>query len=175
MSKRALVGAALGVLALGQIAALVVLGKRLGAPPETSWDSFFQHLDDKVAVGRGAFHLLGTLLAAPWLIAFSSLSRLGKELPRLLFLPWAISTLAWLAWVVKGLPAHDPLIVQFGFAGVMSGTVIPLITIIVFAMRARASLETRMAARRGIALAAIVLVWSCAFVMIHVQLGMPNQ
>lgn len=175
MSKRSLLGAAIGVLALGQIAALVVLGKRLGAPPETTWDSFFQHLDDKVAVGRGVFHLVGTLLAVPWLLAFSSMSRLGKELPRLLFVPWAISTLAWLVWVVNGLPPHDRFIIQFGFAGVMSGTIIPLVAIIVFAMRARSSLETRLAARRGIALAAIVLIWSCAFVMTQVQLGMPDQ
>jgi hypothetical protein len=167
------VGALIGVLALGQIAALVVLGKRLDAPAETSWDSFFQHLDDKVAVGRGAFHLLGTLLAAPWLIAVPPLGRLGKVLPRLLFVPWAISTLVWLAWVVKGLPAHDRLVVEVGPVGVISGTVIPLLAIIDFAMRARSSLETRTAARRGIALAAIVLIWSCAFVMIHVQLGMP--
>ena len=173
MSKRSVLGAAIGVLALGQIAALVVLGKRLGAPAETSWDSFFQHLDDKVAVGRGAFHLLGTLLAVPWLIAFPSLARLGKLWPRLLFIPWGISTVVWLAWVVKGLPAQDPLVVQVGPAGAISGTVIPLVAIIVFAMRARSSLETRMAARRGIVLAAIVLLWSCAFVMSHVQLGMP--
>jgi hypothetical protein len=175
MSKRSLLGAAVGVLALGQIAALVVLAKRLGAPPETSWDSFFQHLDDKVAVGRGVFHLAGTLLVAPWLIAFSSMARLGKVWPRLLFVPWGISTLVWLAWVVKGLPAQDPLVVEVGPAGAIAGTAIPLIAIIVFAMRARSSLETRMAARRGIAMAALVLIWSCGFVMSHVQLGMPNQ
>ena len=173
MSKRSIVAAAIGVLALGQIAALVVLGKRLGSPHETSWDSFFQHLDDKVAVGRGAFHVLGTLLAAPWLIAAPPLARLGKVLPRLLFLPWAISTVVWTAWVVEGLPAQDRLVADVGLVGAISGTVIPLVAIIVFALRARSSMETRIAARRGIALAAIVLVWSCGFVMIHVQLGMP--
>jgi hypothetical protein len=173
MSKRSVLGAVIGVLALGQIAALVILGKRLAAPQETSWDSFFQHLEDKVAVGRGAFHLLGTLLAAPWLLTFAPLSRLGNLWPRLLFVPWGISTLVWLVWVVKGLPAQDPLVVEVGPAGAISGTVIPLVAIIVFAVRARSSLEMRMAARRGIALAAIVLVWSCAFVMSHVQLGMP--
>ena len=173
MSKRSIVGAAIGVLALGQIAALMVLGKRLGAPHETTWDSFFQHLDDKVAVGRGAFHLLGTLLALPWLIALPSMARLGKVLPRLLFLPWVISTLVWLAWVVKGLPAQDAMVADVGPVGAIAGTVIPLVTIIVFALRARSSLETRVAARRGIGLAAIVLLWTCGFVMIHVQLGMP--
>jgi hypothetical protein len=91
----------------------------------------------------------------------------------LLFLPWVISTLVWLSWVVKGLPAQDGLVADVGPAGAIAGTVIPLVAIIVFALRARSSLETRIAARRGIGLAAIVLIWTCGFVMIHVQLGMP--
>ena len=88
MSKRAgiAVGVSIGLLALGQAAALFGLGSRVGVPLDPLGDPIIDNMRRHMAYNRGAFHLLGTLLAVPWLVALPSLAPLGR-LPRLLFVP----------------------------------------------------------------------------------------
>ena len=172
MSKRAgiAVGVSIGLLALGQAAALFVLGSRVGVPLDPLGDPIIDNMRRHMAYNRGAFHLLGTLLAVPWFVALPSLAPLGR-LPRLLFVPWAISTVSWFAWVAQGLPMPDRTEAVYGAAGVLSAAVVGLASIVVFALRFARSPADRSAAGRGLALVVFVLVWTCAFAVAQIQIG----
>jgi len=170
MSKRILI--ALGVVALVQAGALIWLAMRMGDSPAMQADSMYpvSLWEARAAFGRGAGHLLGTLLVIPWLAALPSLAPVGK-LPRLLFLAPAISTASWIAWVALGLRAHDfSFSYKLGSLGLMAGTIIPLVSIVVFWTEAARNPERRAAARLGIGFAVTVLVWSWAFAVAQVEL-----
>ena len=88
-------------------------------PLDPLGDPIIDNMRRHMAYNRGAFHLLGTLLAVPWFVALPSLAPLGR-LPRLLFVPWAISTVSWFAWAAQGLPMPDRTEAEYGAAGVLS-------------------------------------------------------
>jgi hypothetical protein len=172
MSKRAgiAVGVSIALLALAQAVVLFVLGSRVGVPLDPLGDPIIDNMRRHMAYNRGAFHLLGTLLAVPWFVALPSLAPLGR-LPRLLFVPWAISTVSWLAWVAQRLPIPDRTAIVYGAAGVLSAAAVGLTALVVFAWRFARAPADRPAAGRGLALAVFVLVWTCAFAVAQVQIG----
>ena len=172
MSKRAgiAVGVSIGLLALGQAVALFVLGGRVDVPLDPLGDPIIDGVRRQMAYNRGAFHLLGTLLAAPWLAALPSLRPLG-HLPRLLFVPWAVSTLSWFAWVAQGLRMPDRSEATFGIVGVLLAAIVGATSLVVFVVRYARAPADRSAAGRGIALAVFVLVWTCAFAVAQLQIG----
>lgn len=171
MSKRVVI--AFSVLALAQAAALIWLATRIGDTPAMQADPIYpiSLWEARAAFGRGAGHLVGTLLVVPWLAALPSLARLGK-LPRLLFAAPAISAASWIAWVAQGLPAHDRSFSYrtCGALGLMAGTIIPLVAIVMFRVEAARSPEGRAASPLGIGLAATVLVWTWAFAVVQAEL-----
>ncbi|HMF43702.1 MAG TPA: hypothetical protein VKQ32_23670 [Polyangia bacterium] len=171
MSKRVLI--ALSVLALAQAAALIWLATRMGDTPVMQADPMYpiSLWEARAAFGRGAGHLVGTLLIVPWLLALPSLAPLGK-LPRLLFIAPAISAASWIAWVAQGLPAHDRSFAYriCGAVGLMAGTIIPLVAIVMFRIEAARSPEKRAAAPLGIGFAATVLLWAWAFAVVQAEL-----
>ena len=175
MSKRA--GIALGVsislLAIAQAAALFVLGSRVGVPLDPLGDPIMDNMRRHMAYNRGAFHLLGTLLAVPWFVALPSLAPLGR-LPRLLFVPWAISTVSWFAWAAQGMPMPDRSEAIYGAAGVLSAAIVGAASLVVFAVRFARAPADRSAAGRGLALVVFVLVWTCAFAVAQVHIGMST-
>ncbi len=169
MSKR--VFTAIGLLAFAQAITVIWLGSRLDVPPapEVSGMVPFAGLAGRAAFARGTFHLLGTLLAVPWLFSLPALAPLGK-LPRLLFVPWGISTVAWIVWLVQGLPARDLWTFRTcAYPGLLAGTILPVVAIIAFRNESQRLAEVRPAARRGTALAAVVLVWCWAFAIAEVE------
>lgn len=172
MSKRAgiAVGVSIGLLAVCQAVALFVLGSRVGVPLDPLGDPIIDNVRRQMAYNRGAFHLLGTLLAAPWLAALPSMAPLGR-LPRLLFIPWAISTVSWLAWAVEGLPMPHRSEALYGLVGVLLAAIIGVTSIVAFGLRYARSPSERSAAGRGLALAVFVLVWTCAFAVGQIQIG----
>src|SRR4029077_21236082 len=112
----------------------------------------------RTAFGRGAGHLLGTLLVIPWLAALPSLAPLGK-LRWLMFAAPAISMASWIAGLALGMPIHDfSFSYRLGALGLMAGTIIPLVAIVAFWTQAVRNPESRAAARLGIGFAATVLV-----------------
>ena len=117
-------------LALGQAAALFVLGTRVGVPLDPLGDPIIDNMRRHMAYNRGAFHLLGTLLVVPWFVALPSLAPLGS-LPRFLFVPRAISDASWFAWAAQGLPMPDRTEAVYGAAGVLVGTIVGLVSLVV--------------------------------------------
>jgi|KBSMisStaDraftv2_1062788.scaffolds.fasta_scaffold256433_2 hypothetical protein len=169
MSKRVMI--ALSVLALAQAAALIWLATRMSDSPAMQADAMYpiNLWEARAAFAREAGHLVGTLLAIPWLLALPSLEPLGK-LPKLLFVAPAISLASWIAWVALGLPAHDhSFSYRLGALGLMAGTIIPLVSIVVFWGEAKRNPDNRAAARRGMALAATILLWAWAFAVVQVE------
>jgi hypothetical protein len=172
MSKRAAVavGVSIGLLAFAQAIALFVLGSRLDVPADPLKDPIVDDVMRRLAYNRNAFHLLGTLLAGPWLAGLPGLASLGR-LPRLLFVPWAISALSWLAWALQGLRMPDRLELVAGIAGLASAGIVGGGALILFAVRYARSAADRPAAGRGIVLAVFVLVWTCAFAVAPIRIG----
>jgi hypothetical protein len=172
MSKRAgiAVGVSIGLLAVGQAVALFALGARVDLPLDPLGDPIIDSMRRHMAYNRGAFHLLGTLLAAPWLAALPSMAPLGR-LPRLLFIPWVVSTASWFAWVAQGLQMPDRSEATFGIAGVLLAAIVGATSLVVFGVRYARSPADRSAAGRGIVLAVFVLVWTCAFAVAQLQIG----
>jgi hypothetical protein len=175
MSKRAgiAVGVSIGLLAVGQAVALFVLNSRVDVPLDPLGDPIIDNLRRQMAYNRGAFHLLGTLLAAPWLAALPSMAPLGR-LPRLLFLPWAISTVSWFMWAAEGLPMPDRSAALFGLLGVVLAAIIGVTSTVVFGFRYARAPADRSASGRGIALAVFVLIWTCAFAVGQIQIGIAG-
>jgi len=172
MSKRAgiAVGVSIGLLAVCQAVALFVLSSRVGVPLDPLGDPIIDNVRRQMAYNRGAFHLLGTLLAAPWLAALPSMAPLGR-LPRLLFIPWAISTASWLAWAAEGLPMPQRSEALYGIVGVLFAAILCVTAIVTFGLRYARSPADRSAAGRGLALAVFVLIWTCAFAVAQIQIG----
>jgi hypothetical protein len=170
VSKRVLI--AVSLLALAQAGTSVWLAARMGDTPAMQADPAYPIVlwEARAAFARDACHLLGTLLAIPWLIVLPSLAPLGK-LPRALFVPLGISTLSWLGWVVEGLPAHDRSwsFKSCGYLGLMLGTMIPVAAMAWLAGHPRSTPEDRAVVRRGMLLAALILLWSWAFLIIQAE------
>ena len=159
------------MLAFAQAITVIWLGSRLDAPPATEISGLYPlaGLAGRAAFARGTFHLLGTLLAVPWLFSLPALASLGR-LPRLLFVPWGISTVAWIVWLVQGLPARDLWSFRTcAYPGLLAGTILPVIAIIAFRNEAQRLAEIRPAARRGTVLAAAVLIWCWAFAIVQIE------
>lgn len=172
MSQRAgiTLGVSIGLLAVSQAVALFVLGSRVDVPLDPLGDPIIDNMRRHMAYNRGAFHLLGTLLAVPWLLALPSLAPLGR-LPRLLFVPWALSTVSWFVWVAQRMPMPDRTEVVYGAAGVLSAGIVGALSLVAFALRYARTPADRSAAARGLALVVFVLVWTCAFAVAQIQIG----
>jgi hypothetical protein len=170
MSKRVVI--ALGVLAVVQTAALIWLATRMGDSPAMRANPMYPIClwEARAAFGRAAGHLLGTLVVIPWLVALPSLEPLGK-LPRQLLVAPGISVASWIAWAALGLPAHDwSFSYRIGALGLMAGTIIPLVAIVLFWQQGARAPDLRAAARRWMAFAATVLLWAWAFAIAQVEI-----
>ncbi len=173
MGKRAIVavGISIGLLAVAQAAAVFPLRARLDVPPDLKSDPLMQMLSHRMAYDRAVFHFAGTILAAIGLAAFASTASPGRMIAWL-FAPLALSAAMWLQWAVRGFPGIDPIEGMGGIAGVLLGTVVPLVGIVALALRLRRRAGVdRVAAGRGIAFAAAVLVWSWAFAVMQFLVG----
>jgi hypothetical protein len=61
--------------------------------------------------------------------------------------------------------------VIYGAAGVLSAAIVGLTALAVFAWRFARAPADRPAASRGMALVVFVLVWTCAFAVAQIQIG----
>jgi hypothetical protein len=174
LAVKVLVAAGLAALIVAQARAVVFLHARLDAPLPGVGNTWEQSLFAVMAFHSSRFHLFGTLLAAALLLATMRgwLVPLEAE-ARDLFIPLAFSTLAWLGWAVNGFSWKQNWVhLVSAVAGLATGIVIPLMALVVFAIRLYRSPVERRAAGLGMIFTASILVWTLAFAFLDFSIAL---